>query len=169
MPIEVKLLVNRRSSDRVRVKLRELIKKVHNPRSANRQVSVWLLRWVNENFRTDGGNVGGWEPFKYGGRVVTKKSGKGDSQSISGRRYVNAQAKLLEDSGDLRASFEGFFSKDSAGVGSDIPYSAGHELGIPLSNLPSRRLLPTKDDKDVSDKIIKIYDAYIKKLKDSSE
>jgi hypothetical protein len=54
MPIEVKLLVNRRSSDRVRIKLRELIKKVHNPRAANRQVSVWLLRWVNENFRIDG-------------------------------------------------------------------------------------------------------------------
>ena len=131
-------------------KLRQLVRSVKNPRPANRQVSVWLLRWVNLNFKTQGGKVGGWKPFKHGGR---RMPGGG----------IDASAKLLQDTGRLRASFNPFYSKTTAGIGSGLHYSVSHELGLPHRNLPSRRMLPLSTDASVTKAIIKIYDTYIQR------
>jgi len=130
-------------------KLQEVIRKVKNPRVANKRVSVWLLRWVNENFKSQGGKVGGWKPFKLGGRKIP---GGG----------IDRSAKLLQDTGRLRASFSPFHSRNTAGVGSDLNYSLTHELGLPHKNLPSRRMLPLDTDRQVTSGIIKIYDHYIR-------
>lgn len=170
--IEVKLKLDKQSSERARRKMAKLQKAVKNPRIANLEVATWLLRWVNENFQTEGGKVGGWAPFKYGGRVVTKtvvdkKTGKrkrnkfATSQSIESRRYINTSAKLLQDTGLLRQKFHIFSSKTRAGIGNNLPYSLYHELGLPLRNLPARRMLPSDKDKDVEKKVIQIYDAHI--------
>jgi len=129
--------------------LRKLIRKVKNPQVANRRVSVWLMRWVNENFKGQGSKVGGWKPFKLGGR---KLPGGG----------IDRSAKLLQDTGRLRASFSPFHSRNTAGIGSDIIYSATHELGLPHKNLPARRMIPLASDADVTRGIIKIYDHYIR-------
>jgi len=131
-------------------KLRQLIKAVKNTRRPNKQVSVWLLRWVNENFKSQGGKVGGWKPFKLGGRRL--RSGG-----------IDTSAKLLQDTGRLRASFNRFSSRKEAGVGSPLNYSLTHERGLPHKNLPARRMIPLDTDKDVERGIIKIYDAYIQR------
>jgi phage gpG-like protein len=127
----------------------KLESKIKDPSQANRKVSIWLLRWVSENFRSEGGKVGGWLPFKHGGRV-TKKG-------------INTSAKLLQDTGALRKSYQPFYSRVNAGVGSDIPYSAFHEFGVPMNNLPIRRMLPSGEDREVQDAVIRIYDAHIKR------
>ena len=90
-------------------------------------VSTYLDRWVQSNFKTEGGKVGGWVPFSYGGRLT--KGG------------VDFTAKLLQDTGRLRASFTPFHSKTDAGIFSDLDYSKNHEEGI---GVPQRRLLPKK-------------------------
>ena len=131
-------------------KLRELMRKMRNPRPANRQVSIWVLRWINANFKSQGGKVGGWKPFKLGGRKIP---GGG----------IDRSAKLLQDTGRLRASFSPFHSRNTAGVGSDLRYSIEHELGLPHRNLPARRMLPLASDRDVERGVIKIYDAYIRR------
>ena len=129
-------------------KLSKLAHKIKNPLDANKEASVWLHRWVNENFKSAGGKVGGWAPYKYGGRVGPK--GK-----------INTSAQLLQDTGDLRKSFNHFWTRNSFGIGSWIPYAEFHEFGTPY--LPIRRMLPSGDDPEVVTKTIKIYDAYIKR------
>jgi len=105
---------------------------------AMRQVAVFLDQWVQRNFQSKGGKVGGWEPFKYGGRLTTKA--KANAQSIDGKRWVNGSAALLQDTGALRLSFLPFVRQGSAGIGSDLPYSKAHEEGS--NDLPQRRMLP---------------------------
>ena len=145
--IEVREL--RGSSAAATRKLRQVIRSVRNPRPANRRVSVWLLRWVNENFKSEGGKVGRWKPFKLGGRKIP---GGG----------IDRSAKLLQDTGTLRASFSPFHSRNTAGIGSGLSYSITHELGLPHQNLPARRMLPLATDRDVTNGIIRIYDHYIR-------
>lgn len=103
-------------------------------------LEIELDSWVQRNFKTEGGNVGGWQPFAHGGRWI---KGYGLDQS----------AKLLQDKGVLRASFRTFKTRRSAGIGSDLPYSKKHEEGI---GVPARRMLPMdKDMKPRADKIFK--------------
>jgi phage gpG-like protein len=137
-------------------KLRQITRSVKDPRMANRQVSVWLFRWVNQNFKSQGGKVGGWAPFKIGGR---KLPGGG----------IDRSAKLLQDTGFLRASFKPFYGKTFAGIGAgphrikaNIPI--WHERGIPTRNLPQRRMLPRDTDRDVKQGIIRIYDTYLRRV-----
>ena len=61
--------------------------------------------WVQKNFKGEGKAVGGWAPFKAGGRW---RKGFG----------LDTSAKLLQDTGALRASFLPFASKTDAGIGS---------------------------------------------------
>lgn len=140
----------RGSSKAAQKALRRAIRKIKNPTQANKAVSIWLMRWVNENFKTQGGKVGGWKPFKLGGRPLP---GGG----------IDRSAKLLQDTGRLRASFSPFHSRRVAGIGSDLNYSITHELGLPHRNLPSRRMLPLDTDRDVEAGIIRIYDVYIRR------
>ncbi len=140
----------------VRRKLRQLVRSVKNSRRANKQVSTWLHRWVNENFKSQGGKVGGWAPLKPSTiRRRTRGSGIGSP-------------KILQDTGELRARFKPFFGRNFAGIGAgahskgrDIPIY--HERGIPVRNLPQRRMLPRSTDQDVKRAIIRIYDTYIRR------
>ena len=97
-----------------------------------RQASTYLDRWVQQNFKTEGGKGEKWQPFKVGGRY---KNGK-----------IDTSAKLLQDTGRLRASFLPFATRKNAGIGSDLPYSEAHEKG--LGHLPKRRMLPLHSEVD---------------------
>ena len=101
---------------------------------------------MQQNFRTSGGKVGGWLPFKHGGRLTRKK--KGNAQSITNRRYVDTSAKLLMDTGRLRMSFLPFYNPKDAGIGSDLKYAKFHHKGVPMRKLPERRLLPLHSEVD---------------------
>lgn len=110
------------------------------------RISVWLDRWVQINFKTEGGNVGRWLPFRAGGR---REAGGG----------LDASAKLLQDSGRLRASFLPFHSRRNAGIGSDLDYSEVHNEG--LGGLPQRRMLPKRVE--VIDDVRKIIVQFVRK------
>lgn len=125
-------------------------RKIKNTRAPNRLVSIWLMRWYNDNFKSEGGKVGGWKPFKLGGRRLP---GGG----------IDRSAKLLQDTGRLHISVNPFFSKSVAGIGSSLPYSITHELGFPHKNLPARRMLPIGTDRDVVSSVTRIYNLWIKK------
>ncbi len=130
-------------------KLRQLIRTVRDTRRPNKQVSIWLLRWVSRNFKTEGGKVGGWAPLRPA-TIAARKKGPG-----SGR------PKILRDTGALEKSINNFYSRRVAGVGSRLSYSARHDVGFPMDHIPRRRILPVASDKDVTHAIIKIYDVYI--------
>lgn len=124
-----------------------------------RQVSIFLDRWVQLNFREEGGKVGGWTPFKYGGRETTNAK---SNAKIDGR-YVNTTAKLLQDTGRLRISFIPFATTTNAGIGSDLPYAKGHEEGT--SKLPQRRMLPKAPE--VEDDCRQIIETWLGRTLDS--
>lgn len=117
---------------------------------AMRQVAAFLDQWVQKNIITEGGKVGGWERFKYGGRWT----GKGES------RRLDMSAKLLRDTTALQHSFLPFVRDGVAGIGSDLPYSKAHEDGLPSRNLPQRRLLPKKEE--VAIDVKQILDSWVK-------
>ncbi len=99
------------------------------------KISILLDRWVQKNFRTEGGNVGGWKPFKAGGRWIRKGNAT----------VLDTTAKLLQDTGRLRASFKPFATANMAGIGSALEYSETHNEGI---GVPVRRMLPEKVEVD---------------------
>lgn len=120
-------------------------KKLSKMKKPNARISVFLDRWVQKNFKGEGENVGGWKPFKAGGRWIR---GKG----------LDTSAKLLQDTGRLRASFIPFATALNAGIGSDLSYSKPHDEG--LDGLPMRRMLPKKAE--VKEDIRKIYDGHVR-------
>ncbi len=150
---------------KVYAKRGEELRKLKKPHA---RIAAFLDRWVQLNFRTEGGRVGGWVPFTYGGRVTTKKksnavsllglSQKKKGGATQGKIYVDGSAKLLQDTGRLRLSFLPFASFFNAGVGSDLKYSKAHEEGSRF--VPQRRILPLHSE--VKDDIRKFYDDHVK-------
>ena len=138
-------------------------KKLNNRSVLNKKVSIFLDQWVQQNFKTEGGNVGGWPPFKHGGRVNSKGLGTQTriyTGSTTIEVYVDKSAKLLQDTGRLRISFAPFSTQRDAGIGSDLPYSKFHNEGE--GHLPRRRMLPKKySDRDLIKKCTQIYNGYI--------
>lgn len=121
----------------VRPTLAELRKRLDKKRKAvtdlrvpYARAAVLLDQWVQRNFKSEGGKVGGWKPFavnKDGVPIVELRNPK------------RAPAKLLQDTGRLRSSFTPFASRKSAGIGSDLPYAKTHHEGL---GPPERQLLP---------------------------
>lgn len=100
---------------------------LQHARPAYRRAATFLDRWVQQNFRSQGGKVGGWKPLKAGGRYINGA--------------LDVTAKILQDTGILRASFHVFATNKNAGIGSDIPYAEAHEEG---KGVPQRRMLPKR-------------------------
>lgn len=95
------------------------------------RASVLLDQWVQKNFKTEGGKVGGWQPFSP---VTLRIMERTDPD--------RSPAKLLQRTGALRMSFTPFANRQRAGIGSDLPYSKTHHRGE--GNVPERQLLPDK-------------------------
>jgi len=123
-------------------KLVKAMKRVTKFTIMNKKISIILDRFVQRNFRSQGGLVGNWRKLKLGGRWVgTKKT-----------RRFDTTAKILQDTGRLRNSFLPFSNRKLAGIGSDLPYSKSHEFGV--GALPIRRMLPRR--REVIGDVIKI-------------
>lgn len=123
------------------------LKKIADMKEPMSKVATLLDRWVQTNFKTEGGNVGGWAPFAIGGR--RKKGGR-----------IDTTAKLLQDTGRTRASFLPFSSKNNAGIGSDLPHTKAHNEGH--GNLPERRILPRIAD--VLKEVRRLLESYHKRI-----
>lgn len=148
--------------DKFRKKIEKKIKKISNLTPVYKKISIYLDRWTKLNFRTEGGKVGGWKKFKHGGRL--NYEGVGTHVEIyTGSRVVDAwadtSAKLLQDTGRLRASVLPFSSDRDAGIGSDLPYSKAHDKG---KGVPKRQIIPV--DSDVTEQILEIVDNHVKKI-----
>jgi phage gpG-like protein len=110
---------------------------------AFKHVSVMLDQWVQRNFKSEGGNVGGWKPFAHGGRILPNGT-------------IDTNAKLLQDTGLLRSSFKPFYTDKTAGIGSDLPYAPLHNYG--KGAVPARRMLPNRADViEQAQKIFKFF------------
>jgi len=114
----------------------------------HKAAAVLLDRWVQKNFKGQGKTLGAdaWPDFKIGGRRI-----KGGG--------IDSSAKLLQDTGRLRISHLPFSSAKDAGIGSDLPYSKAHHLG--MGNLPARRTLPIASEvsKDILNELQRHYEA----------
>jgi len=136
----------------------ETVNKIKDTDNAFKKISIFLDTWVQRNFKSQGGKVGGWEKFKHGGRINDK--GVGSEIRLPTPwgvidAWVDKSAKLLQDSGRLKISFLPFSSRDNAGVGSDLPYSEAHDEGI---GVPQRRILPVSSEvMGGSEKILKSH------------
>ena len=117
-------------------------KKLSAFKHVHKKAAIFLDQWVQQNFKSEGGKVGGWLPFAAGGRW---RKGKG----------LDTSAKLLQDTGRLRLSYLPFATTREAGIGSKLPYSKSHEQGL---GVPVRRVLPV--DKDVRGAILSMFDAH---------
>lgn len=120
-------------------KIRENLSDLDEPMA---KVAILLDRWVQKNFKGEGDKAGGWDKFakqKYG----PNKGERGRWVGKGKDRKFDTSAKLLQDTGRLRASFKPFHSKNNAGIGSKLEYSINHEKGI---GVPVRRMLPESDD-----------------------
>lgn len=133
-----------RKLQKLREKLAEARKAVRDQSPAMKRAAIFLDQWVQGNIRSEGGKVGGWEPFKYGGRIL---EGGG----------IDTSAKLLRDTGALALSFRPFATRKNAGIGSDLDYSLDHDEGI---GVPQRRLLPKKSE--VRKPLRDLMDQYVK-------
>lgn len=140
-------------------------------------VGLRQLKWVDDNFRSDGGLVGGWKPLS--------------PFTIMMRR--NGSSKPLQDTGILRASFNP--KKDSRAltiegntvkIGSAVPYASYHEFGTgpiyPIfkkalgvkdkwalkhtAGIPRRRMLP--DQQQAGDIALSVVRAKVERLNDAS-
>lgn len=130
---------------RVSQRLRNVTKAMKDMLGPHKRIATVLDAWVLRNFKGEGRLVGGWEAFAAGGRWV-----KG--------RGIDSSAKLLQDTGRLRASFIPFATRRDAGIGSRLDYSKPHEKG--LGHLPQRRMLPKMAE--VRKDIRKVFDGHVK-------
>lgn len=118
--------------ENVQNRLRRRLNAISDLSVPNKKASIFLDQWVKQNFRTQGGKVGGWAPIKRAGMI-------------------------LQDTGRLRISYEPFATDEDAGIGSALIYSEVHEKG--LGNVKQRRTLPEHDEVDTD--LFQIYDQHV--------
>ena len=81
-----------------------------NPRALLKAIGEAQVRWINKNFDTSGGMVGGWAPLS--------------PNTIAGRR--RGSNKPLQDTGALRRSLNHYevHGDREVTIGSNLPYAA---------------------------------------------
>lgn len=129
---------DKQAVERAKARLEKARKKIGDFGGPYARAAVFLDQWVQHNFKSEGGKVGGWAPFS----PVTLRI-------IEGSDPGRMPAKLLQKTGQLRASFLPFATKRNAGIRSELPYARKHHEGE--GRLPERRLLPYRREviKDV--------------------
>ena len=135
------------SMKEVRARYKKAMRKVRDFKTLFTKAAIYLDRWTQQNFKTQGGKVGGWKPLKAGGRW----KGKGK------RRRLDTSAQILQDKGRLRASFLPFADSEKAVVGSDLPYAQTHHEGM---GVPKRQITPEKSD--VIEDLVRLADNHAK-------
>ena len=95
----------------------------------NRQLATQLTGWVLRNFQQGGSlQTPTWAPLK--------------PSTAKQKARLGYSATPLIRTGHYRQSFRPFYDNDTAGTGSEVPYSKYHETGT--KNLPQRAALPSE-------------------------
>lgn len=115
-------------------------KTIANPEVSFKRALAVLDRWVQENFKTEGGKVGGWRPLK-----------EATIRARMRRRNKTGDIRILQDNGTLKRNWKHISGKDYAGIQStatagksNYPYGLAHDEG--RGNNPQRRILPTEEE-----------------------
>lgn len=130
---------------------RKAMNKVTNFKPLFKDIAVLLDRWNKLNFKTEGDKVGGWKPLALRGRWIKGTKSK--------KRWFDASAMILQDTGRLRLSYLPFASNAMAGIGSDLDYAQSHHEG--WGKLPERRMVP--EATEVLPEVMKIADRHTEK------
>ena len=109
----IQLSITVKGMARMRSILNRLTKKAENRRELHARWAVLALNWINRNFQSEGGLRGGWKPLS--------------PNTLAGRR--KGSGRILQDTGELRASFIPRWSSESASVGSGLDRAVFHEKG----------------------------------------
>lgn len=105
--------VNLRGLGRFRNVLERVAKGMSNRAVLHERYGIEGIKWVDQNFKTQGALVGGWRPLS--------------PNTIAGRR--KGSSVILQDTGHLRISFNMKFDDHSARVGSPMKIAEYHEKG----------------------------------------
>lgn len=93
-----------------------------------------------------------WKPLSRAALMARayrlSKSGRRRAKTAAGRgralaRVFPTNAKILQDTGTLRASISAQATNNSVRVGSNVVYAKVHQLGSQKKNIPARPFLPT--------------------------
>ena len=144
-------------------RLDKLAKSLRNPLPAMKKISIFIDRWAQKNFSSEGGKVGGWPAFKHGGRINSE--GRGELIQVVVPWgvidvHLDKSAKLLQDTGTLRLHTKPFFNKFNAGLINDLDYAEAHQEG--KGNSPQRKFIPDGTEREVIDGSAQILNDYIK-------
>jgi phage gpG-like protein len=131
----------------VKRRLDKVERETKNATAAYAQSIALVDRFVQENFKSQGGKVGGWAPLKQSTIKARRNKKKGS-------------IKILQDNGLLRMNWKHVYDHKSGSLVSGVYYGIFHDSDKPrTSSLPRRRILPTQ--KEMWPKIKEIFERHI--------
>jgi phage gpG-like protein len=134
--------INRSDIQLLNQRLEKLASAMSNLTPANREASIALYGLTIRNFDNQGGPGAKWAPLA--------------ASTIRQKARIGKE-KMLVRTGNMRAGFHSFYSRENAGVGNAVTYSLFHHEGT--TRTPKRELLPRQDA--VIELGIKVYGAYV--------
>jgi phage gpG-like protein len=124
-------------------------KKLQKRKTTNARAVIIVDRWIQKNFQTEGGFVGGWDELKQATIDRRRKNGKG--------------AKILQDDSNLKNNWKHFWNSKFGLIRSGEPYGDYHDSPEPRkSKLPRRQILP--DEKHIIKSLMKLYGKWVGKV-----
>ena len=159
--------------DAVRLTLKLIEKDINEKKKPYKRALAILDRWVQENFKTEGGKVGGWAPLAvstfYGGIKGKHVTRTGISAEMK-RHILNR--KILQQKGFLKRNWKHIVTLDecalvstAAGGKNNYLYGSVHNTGTNKAGrnkktvIPQRRILPK--DEEIWPKLMKCFDEHI--------
>lgn len=143
-----------RDKNNVTAKLSALTRDIERPRGLWARFGVQGLKWVDENFKKQGGLLkeGKWQKLADSTlkRRRTRKKKPTESKNI------------LMDSGDLKKSINTRFTSRGVWIGTAKDYGIYHDSDAPRRKLPQRRILPRQKDDTMVSRLRKVLRNYIR-------
>ena len=142
--------------NQVAAKLKIMSVKLKNPRALYARFGVQGIKWIDENFRKQGGLLkeGKWKPLSPSTiRSRTKRKKK---------RTTSTQ--ILIDSGELRKSFETSFTSRGVLIGTGKKYGIYHDSDVSRRKLPQRRMVPRQKDTSMVIRLTKTLRNYLREI-----
>ena len=129
--------------------------KLNDRRTVNAACLTVVDRWIQDNFKTEGGKVGGWKPLKPA-TIAARRHGS--NKALAG------QVKILQDTGQLRSNWKHIVDRTTGRLRSlvkgkgGVSYGLFHDQG--LGNLPKRQIIP--EPKQIAPQLKQVYQHFIK-------
>lgn len=139
----VEISIQVKGMRRMQTILGRIAKKATSRRDLHARWSILALNWINKNFQSEGGMVGGWAPLSpntlagRGASYAENEFGRlvrVEKLSATARRFANVvsgegSGRILQNTGYLRSSFVPSWTSEQASVGSPLDIALYHEKG----------------------------------------